>query len=181
MATQADARRPKAIQPNHRTPVLSPFLLGQSVFPFDRRFSPFVIPTSLSSFRLPSRPSGLSFAIPPSLSSSRPPFRHSAFPLVIPASLSSFRRKPESRGRRLPPRGDAKRCGGVPSGDPLPSPPPKGEGILLSFGKRDDTMIGEFARTCRESFCLKASRNKHLTIFSTISSSVLSPPPLGEG
>ena len=57
------------------------------------------------------------------------PFRHSSFPLVIPTSLSSFRRKPESRGQKQPPWGDVRRCRGMTSGNPLPSPPPEGEGI----------------------------------------------------
>ena len=40
-------------------PFLPPFLLGQSVFPFERRLSPFVIPASL--FVTPSSPSSFQF------------------------------------------------------------------------------------------------------------------------
>ena len=114
---QANARRPKAIQPNHRTSYpLSP--LSQSVFSFDRQALP------LSSVRLL--------------------LRHSRFPSVSLAPPSSFRRKPESRGQqRQPPWGNVGRCAGVTSGDPLPSPPPEGEGILLSVGKRADAIILE--------------------------------------
>ena len=61
---QANARRPKAIQPNHRTSYpLSP--LSQSVFSFDRQALPLssvvfssVIPASLPSVWLPLRHSG---------------------------------------------------------------------------------------------------------------------------
>ena len=115
---QANAHSPKAIQPNHRTPVLSPFPPRQSVFSFDRQALP------LSSVRLL--------------------LRHSRFPSVSLAPPSSFRRKPESRGQqRQPPWGNVRRCAGVTSGDP----PPEGEGILLSVGKRADAIILEPALT----------------------------------
>ena len=63
---------------------------------------------------------------------------------VIPAPPSSFLRKQESRGRRLPPWREVRRCGGVTSGDPLPriksgagsSPLPEGEGTESHLQRR---------------------------------------------
>ena len=62
---QANARRPKAIQPNHGTLFLSPFPLVSPSFPSTGRLSPFrqsvfssVIPASLPSVWLPLRHSG---------------------------------------------------------------------------------------------------------------------------